>query len=410
MHFLPVLALLLFSFPAIAGGFQVNLQGQKATGMGHTGTGSLHDASTLFFNPGGASFLTPFKGSVIFGSSFIVPRILYTEPYPGIYTAENVVHVGTPFSLYALFKIKPQHRFNLGLAVYTPFGSRSEWPYDWKGQFLIREINLKTVFIQPTFSYKIDENMGIGIGGIFATGGFGLRKGIPVQDTSGVYGEGNLNGSASGFGMNVGFYFRFNEQFSAGLDFRSQVKVSVNSGAAEFQVPSSLSQYFPTTTFNTSITLPFVTALGLGWKPDSTWRFTMDINYVGWKSYDSLRIDFEENTDKLADISSARMYENSFIFRMGAELRLKKGSALRMGAYYDMTPVQDGYLTPETPDTDKLGITAGATIKMGSRVNLDLTFLYIEGKKRTDINMETQFGGTFKSRAFVPGFGLEVCW
>jgi hypothetical protein len=35
-----------------AGGFQINLQGQKQTGMGHTGTGLLLDGAPLFFNPG----------------------------------------------------------------------------------------------------------------------------------------------------------------------------------------------------------------------------------------------------------------------------------------------------------------------------------------------------------------------
>ena len=39
-----------------AGGFQLNLQGSRQLGMGHTGTGLVYDAATLFFNPGGMSF------------------------------------------------------------------------------------------------------------------------------------------------------------------------------------------------------------------------------------------------------------------------------------------------------------------------------------------------------------------
>ncbi len=394
---------------SFSGGFQVNLQGQKATGMGHTGTGLPSDASSLLFNPGAMPFIDSVH-SIIFGASFIVPKVSYLEPYPGIYTCENVLHIGTPFTFYSAFKIKRDQPITLGLAVYTPFGSRSEWPGDWKGQFLIREINLKTIFIQPTFSYRIDEKMGVGIGAIFATGGFGLRKGVPVQDSSGIYGEGTLDGDATGFGFNVGFYYQVTKKLSLGIDLRSQVKVSVSSGSATFSVPSSLEQYFPSTSFSTAIILPEVVSIGIGFRPDTAWRFALDVNRVGWSTYDSLRIDFEENTDKLADISSARMYKDSYIFRLGAERKIKKGNYLRLGIYYDKTPVPDGYLTPETPDADKLGITAGATIRMGGHVNLDLSFLYIEGMKRTDINIETQFGGTFKSRAFVPGFGLEVKW
>ncbi len=392
---------------ASAGGFQVNLQGQKNTGMGHTGTGLLSDASSLLFNPGATCFLDS-TNSFIFGASFIVPKTIYLEPFPGTYTSETVTHIGTPFTLYAAFKIKPQHKFNLGIGIYTPFGSRSEWPSDWKGQMLIREINLKTIFIQPTFSYQLTEQIGLGAGPIYATGGFGLKKGVPVQDTSGAYGEAVLDGSASGFGFNAGVYVKVGKSLSFGLDYRSEVKVKVNSGSAEFEVPSSLIDYFPSTTFSSEITLPQVITFGSGYTIDTLWRFAIDVNYVGWNSYDSLRIDFTDNTDKLADISSARMYKNAFIFRCGAERSLKKGITLRMGAYYDMTPVQNGYLTPETPDVNKLGITGGMTVKLGDKVNLDLSFLYIEGMQRTDINIETGFGGTYKSRAFVPGFGLEV--
>jgi long-chain fatty acid transport protein len=42
---------------ANAQGFQVNFQGQKQQGMGCAGSGLIQDASTLFFNPAGASFV-----------------------------------------------------------------------------------------------------------------------------------------------------------------------------------------------------------------------------------------------------------------------------------------------------------------------------------------------------------------
>src|ERR1035437_8299692 len=56
-----------------AGGFQVNLQGQKQAGMGHTGTGLVLDNATVFFNPGGVPFLDSLRG-ISFGMNFIFPR------------------------------------------------------------------------------------------------------------------------------------------------------------------------------------------------------------------------------------------------------------------------------------------------------------------------------------------------
>jgi len=220
----------------VAGGFQVNLQGQKQTGMGHTGTGLLLDGASLLFNPGATSFLDSIR-LVQIGGSFIIPRTQYLEPAPGVYTSEMVHHVGTPFTIYAVYKIKKQHKLNFGFGVYTPFGSRAEWPSDWNGQFLIREMELKTIFIQPTVSYKVTDKIGVGAGFIYATGSFGLKKGVPVQDTLGNYGEATLEGEAKGIGYNAGIYFKLNEKWSFGVDYRSSVEVSVDGGNASFVVP-----------------------------------------------------------------------------------------------------------------------------------------------------------------------------
>src|ERR1043166_3084072 len=138
-----ILLLAPISVAVHAGGFQVNLQGQKQTGMGHTGTGLLQDASSILFNPGAVTFLDSVN-NIILGSSFIIPRTQYLEPSPGIYTEELVPHIGTPFTAYAAFKLQRHATFYYGIGIYTPFGSRVQWPDDWKGQFLIREIDLKT--------------------------------------------------------------------------------------------------------------------------------------------------------------------------------------------------------------------------------------------------------------------------
>jgi long-chain fatty acid transport protein len=275
------------------------------------------------FNPGAMSFLDSLRGITI-GASFIMPRTTYLEPFPGTYTAHIEKNTGTPITLYAVYKFKKTAKWNVGLGIYNPFGSKVQWADDWKGQFLIREIDLKTFFIQPTASYKLNDKIGIGVGFIYATGSFALRKGVPIQDTLGNYGEGSLEGKASGYGFNAGIYFKATEKLSIGFDYRSQVNVKVDGGTADFTVPSSVGQYFPSTTFSTGLNLPQVATLGIGYKVNSKMTLALDVNFVGWKSYDSLIIDFADNTDKLKDIHSAREYQNSYIFRLGGQYELTR--------------------------------------------------------------------------------------
>ena len=51
------LLLLVFPFQIFSQGYQVNLQGQVSQGMGGAGSALMQDASSLFFNPGGSSFV-----------------------------------------------------------------------------------------------------------------------------------------------------------------------------------------------------------------------------------------------------------------------------------------------------------------------------------------------------------------
>src|ERR1041385_3489342 len=312
--------ILLLLLPAVlrAGGFQVNLQGQKQAGMGHTGTGLLLDQACIFFNPGALVHLDTVYG-VYAGSSFIILRRQYLEPARDVYNEETEHHIGTPFALYAAYKVRSKDNMYLGLGIYTPFGSKVQWPDDWKGKFLIREIDLKTIFIQPTFSYKVNDKLGIGAGPIFATGGFLLRKALPVQDSTGQYGEGTLEAKAMGFGFNAWIYYKLNEKISLGFDYRSQVKLTVRNGDASFTVPPSLAQYFPATHFTSAIKLPQTISAGLGFAVNKKLKIAVDLNYVGWHCYDSLKIDFADTTSKLQNIHSARMYKNVFIYRVGAQ-------------------------------------------------------------------------------------------
>ncbi|MBI3503168.1 MAG: outer membrane protein transport protein [Bacteroidetes bacterium] len=400
---------LIFNFSFLishAGGFQVNLQGQKQMGMGHTGTGLLLDGASLFFNPGSTAFLDSVR-LVQIGASFIIPRTEYLEAYPGIYTAEMVHHTGTPFSIYAAGKIKNSSKLTLGLAVYTPFGSHEEWPKDWKGQFLLREIDLKAIFIQPTASYKINDKLGIGFGVAYVEGDFSLQQGIPVQDSTGTYGTATLHGSANSWGFNGGIYFKPTAKFSVGLDYRSSVKIKMKNGDANFTVASALADSFPPTTFNTTLTLPSTTTIGFGYIVNEKLKTALDINYIAWHVYDTLAFDFTNNTTLLKDVHSPRMYKNTFIIRGGVQYKMNGNIFLRGGIYFDKTPVQSGYLTPETPDANRLGVTAGLSWKANAHFNFDVSFLYIEGMKRTDTNIETQFSGTYKARAVAPGFAIE---
>lgn len=143
------------------GGFQVNLQGVAQTGMGHCGAGLAFDASVQCFNPGGLAFA---PSSATVGITPIFARISYLAPSPDNYTTTNEKTISPPFNAYGSYRLRlnDKHSIAIGAAVYTPFGSRVRYADDWKGQFALREISLKTIFIQPTIGTSSVTSSGLG--------------------------------------------------------------------------------------------------------------------------------------------------------------------------------------------------------------------------------------------------------
>jgi long-chain fatty acid transport protein len=387
-------------------GFQVNFQGQKQQAMGCAGTALQTDGASLFFNPGASAFAK--ENSVNVATTPIFANVMYIDSATNdVYRTENPI--GTPFSAYGLFQLKEDGKLKLGIAAYTPFGSTVQWEKNWIGRFAITRLELKAIFIQPTISYRISDKIGVGAGFIYSTGNVNLQKDIPVQFEDGTFAKAELAGKAQGFGYNLGVQINATEKFGIGLNFRSKVQMSLNDGEATFTVPEGLDPNFPDGKFVGGLPLPQVTTLGLSYKLNDKWAFVLDINHVGWKAYDTLAFDYETNTTSLLDTKSARDYKNIVAFRAGASYKVMKNLEVRLGGGYGLTPVQDGYVTPETPDGNRAYGTFGLGYEIGEHFAIDASCYYTQ-ITRADINKETNLSGTFTTKAIAAGIGFIYKW
>ncbi|MBS1634627.1 MAG: outer membrane protein transport protein [Bacteroidetes bacterium] len=397
-----LIATLLLSSPAmlLAQGFQVNLQGQKQQAMGGAGTALPQDAATVFFNPGAISFLK--QNQFTLGVSPTIAKGVFLEDNTNV-LSQTKSPVSYPFTYYGAYAIN--EKLKVGLGAYTPFGSTMKWENGWSGRFALTKLQLFAVFIQPTLSYKINEKWGIGGGFVYATGKVNLQKDLPIIDNSGNYATASLSGNANGFGGNFGIYYKPTEKLSFGLTYRTQVNMKVNSGKATFNVPSSLADQFPNTTFKSSLPLPQVLTLGIAYKATDKLTLAFDANFVGWKAYKKLEFDYKDTTATLQNTISERNYKNTYSFRLGGQYMVTEKFAARLGLSYLITPIQSGYVTPEVPDATRLNFTGGLGYKVNDHFTVDASFTF-ENLKRSDKNKETNLMGTYKTYIYVPGISV----
>lgn len=404
-----ILLLLLAFLPvmAFAQGFQVNLHGQKQIGMGHTGTGLLQDGASVLFNPGALAllpenYIQAGVSPLIFKSGFN-PSGTNTQYY-------TKSKLATPFTFYGTWGPKNSW-YKFGLGVYTPFGGLTDWGREWEGKYVLEDLNLKAIYIQPTLSIKLADYVSIGGGFVYNIGTVELGRAIPIADANGADGQARLKGHGHGYGWNAGIFFKTEVGITIGIDYRSQVNTTIKNGSAVFTVPGSLSANFPQpNTFTASIPLPSTTSIGFGFYPSKKWTLALDVNYINWGVYKVLAFDYAKNTPTLQDTRSARNYKDGASFRGGAQYMAGSNLFLRAGGGYGISPVQNGYVTPEAPDANRYYFTGGIGYRVGKHLDVDASFEYEKVLARTQTNLESNLSGTFKTNVYIPGISLAYHW
>jgi long-chain fatty acid transport protein len=401
------IGIMLFPVLGVAQGFQVNLHGQKQIGMGHTGTGLLQDGASVLFNPGAVAmlpenFVQAGVSPLFFNSAFLASGSNQQE--------NNKNQVATPFNAYAVWGPKNAH-WKVGMGIYTPFGGLTDWGTNWSGKYALESLNLKAIYFQPTISYQISKNISIGAGLVYNHASVNLKKGIPLSSSSASSGQAELDGTGKGFGFNAGVFVKASEKVSIGLSYRSKVTTKVDNGKATFMVPALLQANFPSpNTFTSSLPLPSTTSLGIGYYPTKKWTVAFDFEYVNWDVYKSLDFNYGQTTATLQNTHSPRNYKNAYDFRGGAEYKATPMVAIRFGGGYATTPVQDGHVTPEAPDNNRLYGTVGLGYKVAKRLDLDFSFEFEHVMSRTQTNIETNLAGTFETNVIIPGLALVYHW
>jgi long-chain fatty acid transport protein len=406
----------LISANLFAGGFQLNEHGARALGMGGAFTGVANDASAVYWNGAGISFL---KGTnIVLGASFIAP----TSKFRGVtqdvteYRGKNLLFY--PVHFFGTTQLSD--KFSIGLGFTTPFGLGTEWDENWVGKYLAVETSLKTFTVSPVISYRPFESLAISAGFVYSFADVLITRKNWIASLPGdpaIFNEDafiHLEGDDMfAYGFNAGIMFKPTKCISIGASYHSEVNYKFE-GTATATAPEDLISRIPQGNITAELTTPQNIAGGIAVDISEKVKISADFQYVGWSSYDKLEVTFTD-LDPNYISSSERLYDDSYIIRLGGNYKANDQVTFLGGVYFDKNPVANEYLNPSLPESDRIGLSFGIEAKLFENLSFQGSYLFIRGKQLTIDNSHeaytsggSGFNGTYNTSANIFGLSFNL--
>ena len=413
------------SFSAHSAGFAIIEN--SASGMGNAFAGAsavAEDASTIFFNPAGMTELkgtqTVMAAHVIAPSadfsnrgSYINPALTGGTPIAGTLSGTDADGGKTALVPNFYFSTQLSDQLFVGVGVNAPFGLATQYDKDWVGRYHAVRSEIRTININPSIAYKVNDRISLG-GGFSAqyidatlsnnvdlgTICFGLEAQIPQIPTgscsaagmvpTGSDGYAKIKGSDWGFGFNIGALIHVTDHTRVGLAYRSHVKQNLE-GSADFRVPSGFQAIlnmgiplFSDTNATADVDLPESASLSLYHAFNDQWAILADATWTRWSRFDELVIKYDNPAQP--DTAQPENWDNNMRYSLGATYRPNSKWVFRAGWAYDETPIsKTSDRTPRIPGNDRTWVAVGLGYQMSDKLGFDMGYshLFIDD---TDLN------------------------
>jgi long-chain fatty acid transport protein len=388
---------------ANAAGFALIEQGGSGLGNAYAGAAAVaEDASTIFFNPAGMTYLP--DSQLVFAAHAIKPSADFNNqgarsgvgsPMTGGNGGDAGDWAIVP-NLYFAKAINDDVR--LGIGVNAPFGLKTEYNDDWVGRYHAIKSELTTININPSLAFKVNDKLSLGAGvsyqkaeaeltnavdfGTICFGTVGPKGctglGITPQSDDGKV---KIKGSDWSWGYNLGAIFQPTLSTRVGVAYRSEIRQELEGHVYFSSVPSvfSANPRFSYGKVTAEVKLPASASLSAFHQVNEQWDVMADLTWTEWSSFQELRVVRDSGPLSGQTLSvQPENWSNAIRASLGASYRYSDALKLRAGVAYDESPVSSSEdRTPRIPDNDRTWLAIGANYKFNTNSSLDVGYTHI---------------------------------
>lgn len=367
-----------------AAGFALSEQNASGLGNAYAGAAAVaEDASTIFFNPAGMTYL---EGTQIVGALHLIRttgdfddrnsqragiRPLGNEggDFGGLAAIPNV---------YYKKDLNEQVKFGIGIG--TPFGLKTHYDKNWLGRFQALKSELKTININPSLAWKLNDqwSFGFGVSAMWAQAELTSAVNLGAAESSV-----NNKGKDWGFGYNLGAIYQVTPDTRLGLSFRSKVEQHLKGDARS---PFTTFNAVPGSTLNTDITadltLPETLSLSSFSRLDERWDLLADVTWTRWSQFKTLTVVRDNGSNTILG-STQEHWNNTLRYSLGLNYRYSDTIKLRTGIAYDEEAIDNNHRTSRIPGNDRVWLSFGASWQYSPQTRFDAGYTHLFIKEAT---------------------------
>lgn len=411
------MTLTLISLATSASAYYIPEKSGRTVGLAGAGaTTSDKDSSVLFYNPAGMSLFK--KPTASLSTVLYMPKITYTDagsvPLPNTPASSgNGGNAGVVVPVPSIFAIYPLNdKMNLGVGLTAPFGLSIEYDKGWVGRYRGIKSSLKTIDLNPSISYKVAQNLtlGMGLSGqyIDLTREKTVLREISPQQKVDI--TSRLKGSTFGWGYNLGALYEFDKNTRVGIGFRSHVRNKVRDGDVTF-INSSGTQI---AALKGSGTVPIPESINLGVSHTLSaapqWTLMGDLLWMGWSRVKNITVNL---SDGRSDVTP-HYFKNTLRTAFGAAYQVDKNFEVRGGVAYGQAPTINEFREPMIPESNIWTVSTGFGYKFSNDMTMDLNYAF-KFPHASKVNLPAEplrglgsFVGGYQNKIHV--VGLQLSW
>ena len=372
-----------FAGSASAAGFQLQNQNASGTSVAFAGAAAVaEDASTIFFNPAGMTYL-PMGHSLSVAGTVIDRSVKFTDtgtsrmpvinpltnaPTGAFHPVGGDGGDGGGASLvpafYYSYAVTQALRFGLGVSV--TYGSETEYDTNFAGRFSGRYTSIHQINVNPSVAYKVNDVVSLGFGLNYAKNEIEFRQNAPFVGAP----EGKLKGDDAAWGYNLGAMFQITPATRLGLAYRSAIKFDLE-GRQKIAAPLNVDR-----AITAELETPDTFSLALSQKIGDRVELLADATWTGWSTVNALVPLLSNGTRATAPVRYN--FKDTWRFGVGAKYQLNDSWNLRAGLAFDESPVPDDQSrTMTVPDSDRTWLAFGARWNLTKTASLDMGYAHI---------------------------------